>query len=122
MNDEDHSSPPKGSLKSEWTLLLESFIEDDIPIAKKIKGLPQVFIQETMRNLSEQKKSLFQKIESVKEQIEETQTVIENLQLVGSDTQEAFEKIAQLHDEGKNLTELVFDLDKKIKKVRILTN
>lgn len=113
-------SPPKASLKSEWSLLLESFIEDDIPKNKEVKGLPQEFIQDKMRDLSEQKKSLFNKIEEIKAEIEETNIVVENLQLVGSNTQGALEKIDELYNRGKNLTELVLGLDQKIKKVRTL--
>jgi len=120
MNDDSHSSATKSSLKSEWTLLLEAFVEEDIPKIKELKGLPQDFIYETMRELSEQKQTLFQKIENVKAQIEETHMVIENLQLVGSTTADAHERIADLHDQGKALTETISVLDQKIKKVRSL--
>lgn len=122
MNDDSHSSATKSSLKSEWTLLLEAFVEEDIPKIKELKGLPQEFIYETMRELSEQKQALFQKIEGVKAQIEETHMVIENLLLVGSTTADAHERIADLHDEGKSLTENISVLDEKIKKVRSLAD
>ncbi len=120
MNDDSHSSATKGSLKSEWSLLIEAFVEEDIPKIKELKGLPQEFIHETMRELSEQKQSLFQKIEGIKAKIEETHMVIENLQLVGSMTEDAHERIADLHDQGKSLTEHISVLDQKIKKVRSL--
>lgn len=67
-----------------------------------------------------QKHTLFQQIEEVKAQIEETHTVIENLQLVGSDTGDAQDRIADLHDQGAALTETIQVLDNKIKKVRTL--
>lgn len=122
MNDDSHSSAAKRSLKSEWTLLLEAFVEEDIP---KIKdSMPQEFIleavEQTMRELSQQKHSLFQQIEGVKAAIDETHMVIENLQLVGSATEDAHERIADLHDQGKSLTEHISVLDQKIKKVRSL--
>lgn len=121
MNDDSHSSATKSSLKSEWSLLLEAFEEEVIP---KIKSMPQEFIHEaiheTMRELSQQKHTLFQQIEGVKAQIEETHMVIENLQLVGSATENAHERIADLHDQGKSLTETISVLDQKIKKVRSL--
>lgn len=120
MNDDGSHNSPKGTLKSEWALLLESFVEEDIPQTKIIQGLPQEFIHETMRDLSEQKQFLFQQIEDVKAQIEETQVVIENLQLVGSDTQDAHDRISDLHEQGATLTESIHILDKKIKKVRTL--
>lgn len=121
MNDDSHSSATKSSLKSEWSLLLEAFEEEVIP---KIKGMPQEFIHEaiheTMRELSHQKHTLFQQIEEVKAAIDETHMVIENLQLVGSATEDAHERIAALHDQGKSLTENISVLDQKIKKVRSL--
>ena len=124
MSDDSHSGASKSSLKSEWTLLLEAFVEEDIPKSKEIKGLPQEFIheavQQTMRDLSEQKHTLFQQIEEVKAQIEETHTVIENLQLVGSDTEDAHDRIADLHEQGASLTQTIQILDNKIKKVRTL--
>lgn len=120
MNDDDSHISYKSTLKSEWAFLLDSFFEEEIPKAKIIQGLPQEFIHETMRDLSEQKQSLFHKIEDVKAQIEETHAVIENLQLVGSDTQDAHDRIADLHELGATLTETIEVLDKKIKKVRIL--
>ena len=120
MNDDGSHNSQKSTLKSEWTLLLDSFIEEENPKATVIQGLPQEFIQETMRELSEQKHSLFQQIEDVKAQIEETHVVIENLQLVGSDTDSAHDRIADLHEQGATLTETIHTLDKKIKKVRTL--
>ena len=120
MNDYGSHNSQKGTLKSEWTLLLDSFVEEENPKATVIQGLPQEFIQETMRDLSEKKHSLFQQIEGVKAQIEETHVVIENLQLVGSDTQDAHDRIADLHEQGAALTETIHTLDKKIKKVRTL--
>ncbi|MES2802159.1 MAG: hypothetical protein V4654_06675 [Bdellovibrionota bacterium] len=121
MNDDSHSSAPKNTLKSEWSLLLEAFEEEVIP---KIKGMPQEFIHEaiheTMRELSRRKHTLFQQIEEVKAAIDETHMVIENLQLVGSATEDAHERIAVLHDQGKSLTETISVLDQKIKKVRSL--
>ncbi|AZZ37989.1 hypothetical protein CIK05_14650 [Bdellovibrio sp. qaytius] len=125
MNDDSHSSNvPKSSLKSEWTLLLEAFEEEDIPKIKELKAMPREFlneaVQQTMRELSDQKHTLFQQIEAVKSQIEETHVVIENLELVGSATDDAHERIADLHDQGKSLTETIDVLDEKIKKVRSL--
>lgn len=124
MNDDGSHNSQKGTLKSEWTLLLDGFVEEENPKVAVIQGLPQEFIQEaareTMRELSEQKHTLFQQIEDVKAQIEETHVVIENLQLVGSDTEDAHDRIADLHEQGATLTETIHTLDKKIKKVRTL--
>jgi predicted nuclease with TOPRIM domain len=122
MHDDSSHSAPKSTLRSEWTFLLESFVEENIEPAqaKVVQGLPLDFIQDQMRDMSEQKHQLFQKIESIKAEIEETQVVIENLQLVGSDTQEALERIDELQEQGSQLTEQVQNLDKKIKKIRTL--
>lgn len=124
MNDDSHSIAPKRTLKSEWSLLLQAFEEEDNPKIKELKGLPQEFLNEavhfTMRELSDKKQTLFQQIEAVKSQIEETHLVIENLELVGSATEGAFERIADLHEKGKSLTEDISLLDQKIKRVRTL--
>lgn len=120
MNDDGSHNQTKSTLKSEWAFLLNSFIEEETPKAKIIAGLPQEFIQETMRDLSEQKHYLFQQIEEVKALIADNQSVIENLQLVGSDTHTVQERIADLHEQGAELTEIIQSLDNKIKKIRTL--
>ena len=124
MNDDSHSIAPKSSLKSEWSLLLEAFEEDNSPKIKELKGMPREFLNEavqlTMRELSDRKHTLFQQIEAIKSEIEETHVVIENLELVGSATEDAFDRIANLHEQGKSLTENISELDQKIKKVRTL--
>lgn len=121
MNDDDSDKSPKATLKSEWTFLLESFVEDlELTPYKTVNGLPHEFITETMRSLSEQRHTLFQQIENIKEQIEENYTVIENLELVGSDTQEVLSRIASLHEQGASLTDALGQLDRQIKKTRTL--
>lgn len=124
MNDDSHSSVSKSSLKSEWSLLLEAFEEDNGPKIKELKGMPREFLNEavqlTMRELSDRKHMLFQKIEAIKSEIEETHMVIENLELVGSGTEDAHNRIANLHEQGKSLTENISELDQKIKRVRSL--
>jgi len=124
MNDDSHSSAPKNTLKSEWSLLLEAFEEDNSPKIKELKGMPREFLNEavqlSMRELSDIKHTLFQQIEAIKDQIEETHVVIENLELVGSATEDAHDRIADLHERGKLLTENISDLDQKIKRVRSL--
>lgn len=121
MNDDSSQSTAKSTLRAEWSLLLESFIEDEQTSDKKIiEGLPLDFIQDQMRDLSEQKQYLFQQIESIKIEIDQTYSVIDNLKLVGSDTQAAYARIDELEAKGHQLTEYLGQLDQKIRKIRTL--
>ena len=112
------------TLKSEWSLLVESFIDDsELDVKKKklkLKGLSLDFVVDQIKDLSALKKSLYQKIEKIKEQIESSQIILENLELVGSDTTEIVLQIDQLHVEGEKLSADLLRLDQKLKKMRSL--
>jgi len=112
------------TLKSEWSLLVESFIDDsELDVKKKklkLKGLSLDFVVDQIKDLSALKKSLYQKIEKIKEQIESSQIILENLELVGSDTTEIILQIDQLHVEGEKLSADLLRLDQKLKKMRSL--
>jgi len=114
----------KNTLRTEWSLLVESFIDDsELEITKKnlkLKGMSLEFVVEQIKDLSGQKKSIFQRIEKLKHEIEQQQAVIENLVLVGSDTSEVNAHIDQLQAQGQQLSEEIMRIDEKLKKMRSL--
>lgn len=127
MDDDSHQNKQNKinkSLKSEWSLLVDNFLEDEVQqnansdILLKIEGLSLDFINEKIKDLSQQKQLIFKKIEKIKKDIEEINHVIENLHLVGSDTKEYDKKIDQLHATGEKLTQELSEIDFKLKKIR----
>lgn len=114
----------KNTLRTEWSLLVESFIDDsELEITKKnlkLKGMSLEFVVEQIKDLSGQKKILFQRIEKLKNEIEQQQAVLENLVLVGSDTSEVMAAIDRLQEQGQLLSEEIMKIDEKLKKMRSL--
>jgi len=114
----------KNTLRSEWSLLVESFIDDsELEIKKNklnLKGLSLDFVVDQIKELSTHKQSLYQRIEKLKDRIEESQAVYENLILVGSDTQEISNHIDKMHTEGEKISEEIMRIDEKLKKMRSL--
>ena len=114
----------KKTLRTEWSLLVESFIDDsELEITKKnlkLKGMSLEFVVEQIKDLSGQKKILFQRIEKLKNEIEQQQAVLENLVLVGSDTTEVSAQIDRLQEQGQHLSEEIMRIDEKLKKMRSL--
>ncbi len=127
MDDDSHQNKQNKinkSLKSEWSLLVDNFLEDDIQqnanndILLKLEGLSLDFINEKIKDLSQQKQLIFKKIEQIKKDIDQTNHVIENLLLVGSDSKVYDKKIDQLHADGEKLTQELSEIDLKLKKIR----
>lgn len=114
----------KNTLRSEWSLLVESFIDDsELEIKKNklnLKGLSLDFVVDQIKELSAHKQSLYQHIEKLKVRIEESQAVYENLILVGSDTKEISNQIDHMHAEGEKISEEIMRIDEKLKKMRSL--
>jgi len=114
----------KKTLRTEWSLLVESFIDDsELEVTKNklnLKGLSLEFVVEQIKELSGQKKILFQKIEKIKNEIEQQQAVHENLLLVGSDTQEINFQLDKLQEQGQLISEEIQKIDEKLKKMRAL--
>lgn len=122
MNDE--FSNPSG-LRGEWSLLLHSFLEestetDTLIDQMKSSALSIEQIKVIKKELSSKRKKMNQSIERIKIKIEQVSNVIENLELVGSDTSGLNKEIDFLNHEGEQISEEVFLLDKKIKKLHEL--
>lgn len=115
-------------LKSEWTLLIHGFIEENTSTDKKTdyiselakSGLKQEDIKLHIKSMSQSRKLLNNQIEKIKADIEHLTGVIENLELVGSDTEGVQTQISDLNTEGEKLSNEIFDIDRKIKKMREL--
>lgn len=120
----DGISSPKG-LRDEWSLLLHSFLEEsseqqELLNQMKSSELTHDQIKVIKKELSSKRKKMNQSIEKIKIKIEQVSSVIENLELVGSDTSGLIKEIDFLNNEGEKISEEVFGLDKKIKKLHEL--
>ena len=120
----DGISSPQG-LRGEWSLLLHSFLEekvesDQIIDQMKSSALSVDQIKVIKKELSSKRKKMNQSIERIKIKIEQVNNVIENLELVGSDTAGLIKEINFLNNEGEQISEQVFVLDNKIKKLHEL--
>lgn len=121
MNDGINS--PNG-LRGEWSLLLsfleESVESDQVIDQMKSSNLSVDQIKVIKKELSSKRKKMNQSIEKIKIKIEQVSSVIENLELVGSDTAGLIKEIDFLNNEGEQISEQVFVLDKKIKRLHEL--
>ena len=120
----DGISSPQG-LRGEWSLLLHSFLEekvesDQIIDQMKSSALSVDQIKVIKKELSSKRKKMNQSIERIKIKIEQVSSVIENHELVGSDTTGLIKEINFLNHEGEQISEEVFALDNKIKKLHEL--
>ncbi len=120
MNEDEKSN----TIKSEWALLLNSFIDENEKTDVKTKDLPNNAIynddyaKQLSKTLSLAKHQLHQKIEEIKAQIDETTQIIENLKLVGSDTDGLDKALDDLHKQGEIVSLEIQEIDHKIKKIR----
>ena len=120
MNEDDKSN----TIRSEWTLLLNSFIDDNDKVEKKdsqkLKELSQTMFhsEDYAKNLSSNKHHLYQKIEDIKARIDETTQIIENLKLVGSSTDDLNLDLDKLHQQGEITSLEIHEIENKIKKIR----
>lgn len=114
-----------GGLRGEWSLLLHSFLEqtaepNQLIDQMKSSALSIDQIKVIKKDLSSKRKKMNQSIEKIKIKIEQVSNVIENLELVGSDTASLNKEIDFLSHEGEKISEEVFTLDAKIKKLHEL--
>lgn len=116
MNEDEKSN----TIKSEWALLLNSFIDENEKTDIKTKDLPNyvIYNDDYAKTLSLAKHQLHQKIEDIKAQIDEISQIIENLKLVGSDTEGLNTALDDLHRQGEEVSLEIQDIDHKIKKIR----
>lgn len=116
MNEDEKSN----TIKSEWALLMNSFIDENDKTDIKIKNIsnPAIYNGDDAKALSLMKHQLHQQIEVIKSQIEETSQIIENLKLVGSDTDYLNTYLDDLNKQGETVSLQIHEIDQKIKKMR----
>ncbi len=120
MNEDDKSN----TIRSEWTLLLNSFVNDNEKVEKKdSQKLKELFqsvshSDDYAKNLSLNKHHFYQKIEDIKVQIDEITQIIENLKLVGSSTDDLNLELDRLNHQGETISLEIHDIESKIKKIR----
>jgi|GEM_PF-6215455 len=117
-------SGPRG-LRGEWSLLLQSFLEESsestlLVNQMKSSALSVDQIKIIKKELSAKRNKMNLAIEKIKIKIEQASNVIENLILVGSDPTGLSKEIDFLSQEGEKISEEVFVLDNKIKKLHEL--
>ncbi len=129
MNDGSRNEK-NNSLRSEWSILIQSFVEDDVVdlevdknhklIAQlKAQGLTFDDLKSYAKHLSVERKSINNQIEVVKKSIESKQQTIENLILVHSETSGVLTEIEKLNGLGKNLSQKMSQIEKKSKSLRL---
>ncbi len=115
---EDYVSP--NGLREEWSLLVHSFLEDNSFKPELVQQIQKLDMTPVKKELSSKRKKLNQSIEKIKIKLDQVNTVIENLELVGSDTSGLMKEIDFLNKEGEKISEEIFALDNKIKKIHEL--
>lgn len=134
----DDGSSHSSSLKKEWSLLLQSFVEvpaEDAQSKSKVQEKAQSFAEKCRLNglspsdleqyskyLSQTKQKIYQHIEGIKKDIEESFARIENLNLVGSDTEHIYQEINQLNLNGEELSKEILKIEDQVKIVRDAQN
>ena len=119
MND---GSSNFSGLREEWSLLVHSFIDQDPEVHPKLNAndLSLEQIQVLQKELSLRRRTLNQKIDDIKKEIEDLNAVTENLILVGSNTVEIQNDITALHQDGEKVSNEIFAVEAKIKKIHDL--
>lgn len=120
----DDPDPTASTIRSEWALLLHSFLDE---IANPVEIIDRIQVEQSTMNLdeieslkkklSDERKIFFQRIEVIKIQLEEKNQLVSNLELVGSNTDEVQAEIAELQVEGQQISDKIERLDLKIKKL-----
>jgi chromosome segregation ATPase len=119
---EDGSKKNIRGIKAEWSMLVHSFLDDEIQSDKLVKEVKNSAvsieqIQVLRKELSARRKKMNQSIEKIKIKLEKVTAVIENLELVGSDASGLQREVQSLSHEGEKMSEAILDLDSKIKKL-----
>lgn len=130
----DDGSSHSSSLKKEWSLLLQGFVEapeeenqprfkvpDKVQsFAEKCRthGLSLNDLEQYSKYLSQTKQKIYQHIEDIKRDIEQSLARIENLDLVGSETEHIYQEINQLNSNGEELSKEILKIEDQVKIVR----
>ncbi len=130
MNDGSKNGK-NNSLRSEWTILVQSFIEDSQSIKDttdnnkrligqlKAQGLTVDDLRAYAKHLSVERKSINNQIEDIKYVLDSKHQAIENFILVKSDTTGVLEEIEELNGLGAQLSKKMIQIERKAKSLRL---
>lgn len=124
--DDDEPSSNKSSLIKEWNLLWSSLsgekewpeIEEDFDSQKVLEVLSPEEIQKLSHTLSQNRKSLHQKLEQLQKNVKAYEEKLEAARLVNGETTEIEEKLNAYIDAGQALIEALQKVDDRIKVIR----
>lgn len=111
------------SLKGEWKLLWETLAgdlqneehsEEDLD-HEKLEVMTLEKVRELTKSLSENRKSLNQKLEKLNKEIDLNAAKLESLQLVGSKDERTLKRMEDLTDQGQSMAESLQKLDLKLR-------
>lgn len=131
MNDGSSDNGSNNSLRHEWSILVQSFIEDDSLLKNKVdknqklmsqlksQGLKFDDLKAYAKQLSLERKSINNQIEDIKKLIESKQQTIENLNLVKSDPTDVLAEIEELNHIGEQLSKKMNQIETKSKTLRL---
>ncbi len=126
MNDGSGIKKKKGLLK-EWSLLLETFQEENQIKQKFLKTVKNKILKSTDLNqrsfdLSQKRKEIYLKIESIKNKIDFLIQRIENRQLVYLKSDDIEQEIQILNHEGDLLSNQLVSIDLESKELRVVVS
>lgn len=130
MND-GSGKDKNSSLRSEWSILVQSFVEDDSveditdknqKLIENLKnqGLTFQDLKAYAKHLSAERKSINVQIEDIKNALYNKQQTIENLILVKSDTSGVIAEMDELNDLGEELSKKMTQIERKSKSLRLV--
>lgn len=113
------------SLKSEWSLLWHSLIDDADPadvseaeLNSKVANLTLEQVRTLSKGLSLERKHLNLKFEHLQKELELNHTKLESLKLVSGDIESVLKRIDELTDQGQAYADAMAKLDEQIRCVR----
>jgi chromosome segregation ATPase len=112
-------------LKTEWSLFWESILGDDVAeplkdpfLSGKIETLSLDKVKAITKALSQDRKTLNQKLESLNKELDLNAAKLDSLRLVGGETEDTEAKINELSDLGQALSNQLTKIDERLKIAR----
>lgn len=123
MGDDSRSRSMVGTLKNEWSLLMDMFQGEDLEAKDafetgKLEVLSLNQIRSMTKALSEDRKKINQRLESLNKELDLNAAKLESLRLGGQDHEQTLSRIHELTDLGQNLSEALDKLDSRLKEAR----
>lgn len=127
MGDDSHTRSLFHQLKNEWSLFWGSLSGDDEPTVEhellEVDGLESLTLEDVRtltRELSDNRRSLNQRLESLAKELELNNAKLESLRLVGAEDDETVGRIGVLGEEGRRLAIELARIDVKLRRAREL--